>query len=334
MDRRFVVFAAVIFWFCLAVDLAAQDGVPASLLLVNDGHYSICVDKTAQKLHLYNGRTEVIELPCSTGMNPGDKMVQGDKRTPEGVYFPESMIDGSRLPEIYGWRAYVLDYPNPVDVSKGKNGNGIWIHGRVIPLDETDTKGCVSLTNADLRKLSPYLHPYWTPVITLQRMDVQPEPEVEKRAAKYRNFLEAWKTSWEDMDIQAYENCYSPQFYDVETKSDLNEFIGYKKTLFRRYRHIDINITDLRILEADRYVLAYFLMDFAGDAYQSTGVKYLYIDKQDDSPRIVNERFVPIGEALVWQPLVETMQEKREKDVMAFLGEWLAAWKNKDMAKM
>ena len=52
----------------------------------------VLVDKSRQRLYLYlyhpEGKVELIRsFPCSTGRSEGDKLKEGDRRTPEGIYF-------------------------------------------------------------------------------------------------------------------------------------------------------------------------------------------------------------------------------------------------------
>ncbi len=330
MKKKFV--QALVLLLCLPAPIWAQAEVPVALLSVKDGLYSVFVDKSEQRLFLYNGRTKVMDFECSTGSNSGDKQVRGDKKTPEGVYYSESEIDGSDLPAIYGWRAYVMDYPNPVDRTKGKNGSGIWIHGRNKPMAQTDTKGCVSLTNEDLRRLSPYLHPYWTPIVTLESVEYAEEELVDAQAQEYRKFIDGWLSAWENKDFDAFRRCYSEEFFDQHTRSNKAEYLANKEQILSRYNHINISSSDPQIVASSKYVTAFFLMDFAADSFNSTGVKYVYIDPA--GPTILNERFLPLKDAAVWQPVAASMDEDRERRIKTFLDNWIESWEAKDIERM
>ena len=94
------------------------------------------------------------------GKASGDKQVEGDNKTPEGVYFAQGHIDGRGLPERYGAMAIPLDFPNPVDRLQGKTGHGIWLHG----VDDDKrieeamvTEGCVAFYNPDIARLRNWL---------------------------------------------------------------------------------------------------------------------------------------------------------------------------------
>lgn len=324
------------FAFTLAVPgwLWADGQVPDNLIKVPDGRYAVCVDKAAQRLTIFNGRSAVASFPCSTGMNPGDKRVEGDRRTPEGVYFFRKIIDGTSLPDLYGWRAYVLDYPNPVDRTKRKNGDGIWIHGRNIPIAEPDTKGCVSLNNEDLKRLAPYLHEFWTPIVTLDSISMIEETGLEKRAKAYQAFLDRWLHAWESRDLDAYRACYSPGYVDTSRGLNLDEYLEQKRQVLTPYRFVSITAGQPLVIGAHHYELACFVMEFAADSYQTTGVKFVYLTHLEGKPRIINERFLTLEEAPQWDGEVSRMQSQTRERLLAFLQQWIHTWEANDMGRM
>ena len=86
------------------------------------------IDKEAQTFYMFGKKSplEVVrKLTCATGRAQGDKTREGDKRTPEGVYFVEEKVPGKLDFELYGNYAFSLNFPNPVDRLKGKTGQGI-----------------------------------------------------------------------------------------------------------------------------------------------------------------------------------------------------------------
>lgn len=315
-------------------EVLGNERIPVPLIGVGDGIYAVCVDKSLQRLYVYNGRKQVEEIPCSTGMNPGDKQVQGDRRTPEGVYFFERIIEGQSLPETYGWRAYTLNYPNSVDRSLGKNGNGIWIHGRKLPLEDRDTKGCVSLTNRDLKVLDAYLYPYHTPVITLESMTTIDEQSLDAMESRYRGFINDWIDAWQNKDFEKYEACYSPRFYDFLLGQSRDGFLARKRAIFSRHEHISILSQGLVIVGTDSYVLCYFLMDYSGDSFQSAGVKYVYLENGSEGPRIIAEEFTPLSKAQKWQAMAEDLERRQNEEVREFLDAWRSSWEGKDLDVM
>lgn len=121
--------------------------------------YCILVEKDRQLLRVlrHDGRVKVVaEYVAGTGENFGRKEVEGDAKTPEGVYLiTKSYLDHKM--SIFGTRAFHLNYPNYFDIQDGRTGNGIFIHGTNRPLRLSSSNGCVTLGNEDLDNLAGFL---------------------------------------------------------------------------------------------------------------------------------------------------------------------------------
>jgi lipoprotein-anchoring transpeptidase ErfK/SrfK len=135
-----------------------------------DQEEMIVVDKTARELVLYRNGKPVKTYPVVLGRNAGRKVVEGDRRTPSGLY----RVTVKRVHSKYD-RFMAIDYPNDGAGDRyqearsrrrsravlGQSGRGpggqIGIHGS----DNEDlnrlginwTFGCISLTNRDVEDL-------------------------------------------------------------------------------------------------------------------------------------------------------------------------------------
>ena len=146
----------------------------------------VAVDKTAQTLIMLERLSPLREIgrfPCTTGQADGDKLVEGDLRTPEGVYFVGHRIKRKLEWGLYGDIAYELNYPNPVDRIKGKTGGGIWIHGRGKEFVPRDTQGCVALKVPDMRDVAREIA-YGTPVVIADGLSWTQEPGEQVRSGR------------------------------------------------------------------------------------------------------------------------------------------------------
>ncbi len=127
--------------------------------------YAIAVEKSTQSLFVLkdNGETyEVIErFNVSLGQILGAKEIEGDLRTPEGFYKVVEIKFDEELPDIYGPRAFVLNYPNRYDIAMGRTGGGIWVHGSGQGEKTPDTRGCVELDDESILALE-----YWLKIDT------------------------------------------------------------------------------------------------------------------------------------------------------------------------
>ncbi len=145
----------------------------------------ILVDKGKDEFfYLEKHGSEITRLhyPSIHGEKEGDKLVQGDLKTPEGVYFVRGKIQVPLDFEMYGDHAYPLNYPNPIDILRGKTGGGIWIHSKGNPIEGQVTQGCVAIDLADIKALDKYLQA-GTPVVIAQgiRSSFHKDKELERK---------------------------------------------------------------------------------------------------------------------------------------------------------
>jgi murein L,D-transpeptidase YafK len=146
----------------------------------------ILVRKAERKLFLYSGSTLVRTYRIGLGLSPlGDKVRQGDRRTPEGDFYIFTKNDKSAFYLSLG-----ISYPNAAHAERGlrdklitksqydtimqaleahktpsqntKLGGDIYIHGNGAGSDWT--WGCVALENEDIRELFNAV-PVGTPVV-------------------------------------------------------------------------------------------------------------------------------------------------------------------------
>ncbi|MBI4828709.1 MAG: L,D-transpeptidase family protein [Nitrospinae bacterium] len=122
--------------------------------------YTIAVDKTRHEVYVLEETKDhyriVKSYPADFGRERGDKVVQGDLKTPEGMYYITTIKREQELAAQYGPRAYVLNYPNDVDRAQGKTGYGIWIHGSGIGSATRPSEGCVVVGDRDVAALEQF----------------------------------------------------------------------------------------------------------------------------------------------------------------------------------
>ncbi|MBF0468672.1 MAG: L,D-transpeptidase [Desulfamplus sp.] len=181
-----------------------------------EGASAIVVEKKSQTLWLYTSKkgafTKVFETPCSTGEADGPKAVEGDKKTPEGIYFLKQIHKERFLTPIYGKRALTTDYPNFLDRTLGKTGSAIWIHGTNKRLKPMDSNGCVAMNNDDVVKLDSYVVLDETPVIIFDRVDYASLETNNAQREALLDFLSKWIDSLNKGSYLEYLFYYSPGY--------------------------------------------------------------------------------------------------------------------------
>ncbi len=260
--------------------------------------YILLVEKMSQYLLVYRGKELVGLYPITTGANWGDKWVEGDKKTPEGLYYFTRFIPPSQLPAIYGGIAVVLNYPNPVDKLWGKGGSGIWLHGS----NETDrekipfsTRGCVVADNESLRGILKFIKLNNTLIGIYKTLPTHLETE------DIKEFLQRWKESWENKDLEGFLSFYSDKFR--WKGGGFKEWKRYKRRVILGKKYIKVNIKDITALAFAKegkvlYYLVEFTQEYESDSYRDKGVKRLYILKEGDNikdVKIVFEGFIHGG---------------------------------------
>ncbi|MEW6113588.1 MAG: L,D-transpeptidase family protein [Thermodesulfobacteriota bacterium] len=268
---------------------------PTALMnwMVEGEFHALIADKSQQKLTVWrirDGEPELVEsYRCATGENGGDKWVRGDMRTPEGVYFFCSVIDGRKLPEKYGLWAFTTDYPNFVDRRRGKSGDGIWLHGRDKPLvPKPDSNGCIALENQDLIRVSRFIRLQSTPLIVVDRLRMAPRAEIIERERKLRDFIENWRQAWGSKDVKRYMTHYSPNFQSCWL--DFKSWQEKKKKLNERYSTIKVKLGKVYLYRQNGLVTSIFTQNYQSDAYQASGIKILYL-KDDAACQIYAEDY-------------------------------------------
>ena len=294
---------ALLLTLCLAAVAAAEgEGpLPDAILYPGDkaGHILV-VDKENQMLYLYrhDGQGEVAlerVMSCSTGERKGDKMVEGDKKTPNGFYIFNQKLLPRELSPIYGTLAYPTDYPNFWDKKLGRGGHGIWIHGINKPLVDYDSNGCVELENADIARMEELIHLHDTPLLTYESLSLAPVDELKQEGATVRNFIERWRRAWAEKDHAAYKSFYDPNFVNSDGRS-FSGWMTHKENVARNYQTITVEVKDLQIYRHRDVIVAVFEQDYRGDGrFTSVGLKRLYIQKDAaGNYKILAEEFKPL----------------------------------------
>ncbi len=166
----------------------------------------ILVEKATQKLHLYryDGSYQRIKTySCGTGERKGQKRVENDEKTPEGIYF-NTKIYRDRNVTVFGDRAFELNYPNAFDGIAGNDGHGIYIHGSNRKVSPYSTNGCVALNNSDLKDLDERIEFDKTPVIIGERLPYtfsKPKQDPSELVALFRQAMIPKKYAREKIDF-------------------------------------------------------------------------------------------------------------------------------------
>lgn len=229
----------------------AEHSIPSQFLqLAPRSRHAIAVDAALSRLYLFEntpkGLRLVADYYASVGKLGIEKNVEGDQRTPLGVYFITSRLDPATLRDFYGSGALPLNYPNPLDQLRGKTGSGIWLHGT--PPDQfarapLATDGCVALANPDLERLLRTVEPRSTPVVIARQLDwVQPH-SIQADRQSFEAVLNAWRSAKINGNMQRLMGFYAPDFQGHK-QATLSEWSAVLQAETRALRGRDIELKD------------------------------------------------------------------------------------------
>lgn len=277
--------------------------LPAPLLaLANEtgsfSQYAFLVDKARRTLTVWQFHDNKIKLvsawPTDIGENGGDKLVEGDKKTPEGVYFFQETKDGKKLNyDLYGVRIFTLDYPNYFDRLEKKSGTGIWFHA--IPETKTlsrGSRGCVVVRNQTIENLAPYIDLKRTPMVITNEVEYIEPAKWQELRNTYHAWIEDWRKAWTGKDLEGYLAWYSEKFRSVGM--DKSKWREYKKGLADRYKFIEVNLKDIQIFNQGHKIVFRFVQEYKSDQKQDYGTKILYALKTGEKYEIIGESWEPL----------------------------------------
>ena len=187
--------------------------------LAASSKHAIAVDASRSRLYLFensaSGMKLVADYYISVGKSGIEKAIEGDMRTPLGVYYITGSLDPRTLKAFYGAGALPINYPNPLDTRQGKTGGGIWLHGT--PAEQFSrpplaTDGCVVVANPDLRRILQTVEPRSTPVVIAERLQWVPPQATASAAQAFEAAFNAWRSAKSSGDMVRTMNFYAPDF--------------------------------------------------------------------------------------------------------------------------
>ena len=274
------------------------DRVPRALVqLQPDQKYALIVDTSRSTLYVFeNHRSGVRYLAdyyISSGKNGIDKVREGDKKTPVGVYHVTSSMPREKLADLYGVGAFPINYPNEWDRREGRGGSGIWLHGT--PSDTFSrppqaSDGCVVLTNRDLEAIRRHVQIGLTPVIISSAMEWVTPQSVQTLKQELNTALEQWRRDWESLDGEQYLKHYSSSFNALG--QDLKAFAQQKRQVNSGKKWVKVKLGKVSMFSypgKERLAVVTFDQDYASSNLSNKMRKRQYWIKEGALWKIIHE---------------------------------------------
>jgi murein L,D-transpeptidase YafK len=279
--------------------LALSQPVPARAQMQGLTDAVIVVDKAANKIHLSNyndGKLDVVKTYRATfGKNNGDKLWEGDLKTPEGIYELPFFKRAPQLGKKFGPLAIYIGYPNSMDKHGAKTGDQIMLHGTDDPsrLERPfDSLGCVVTDNDNVKEIADEVKLHNTKIIITREWE---KLKTFDRLEKARKFLNDWLAAWSNKDLPGYIESYADEYIPQAAGRNRNDFAHYKDSLNKKYGTIKVSATDVKYYFHEKYDLITFTQHYnstfpnGAPAYNGVSQKNLYIQERNGHYRIVTE---------------------------------------------
>jgi len=275
-----------------------NNAVPRYLLQMQpDQKHAVVVDTQKARLYLYEndkGRPRfVADYYITHGKLGADKMKEGDKKTPIGVYHVTTSLPRQKLTDFYGSGAFPINYPNEWDKRQGRNGHGIWLHGTPSDTFSRPPKasdGCVVLANTDLDALAKNLQPGLTPVIISNEIEWLSLDDWQKERAALNKTIDDWRADWESRDTDRFLRHYSKKFQSG--KQGLDEFAKQKRQVNAGKEWIKVRTENLSMFRnpgKEELVVVTFEQDYRSNNLSNQMKKRQYWIREDGNWKIIYE---------------------------------------------
>lgn len=212
----------------------------------------IVVDSRLSRAHVFKNENNRLSLVgdyyITVGKNGVLKRVEGDGRTPTGVYFITSRLDPLGLDDLYGDGALPLNYPNEWDQRLGRSGFGIWLHG--VPHDTYNrapfaTQGCVAFPNDDISLLYNTADIKNTPVVITQQINWVDDTRNDQLRQTLKREIDNWRMDWSLGDTDDVASYYAANFHNGKLSRD--DWLAQQRENFSSDSSGEIQIKDLSI---------------------------------------------------------------------------------------
>ncbi len=233
------------------------------------------------------------EYSAFTGKRKGDKVKEGDLKTPIGIYkLTRKLSKETNLNSFYGPLAFVTSYPNEYDKYRGKNGSGIWIHGLPIEQERDEfTRGCIAINNLNIESLA-------TKIDISKTLLIINDSKVEKYISKdilssILSQLYTWRYAWLYSDIDNYLKFYDLDFVRHDGMN-IKKFTNYKTRVFKKIESKSIIFNNINVIPypntTDIFQIT-FKEFYKSDTYKFTGNKTLIVKiDADNKMKILTEK--------------------------------------------
>lgn len=230
------------------------NSIPSQFLALSERNkHAIAVDTSRSRLYLFenssNGVKLIADYYISVGKLGVEKSLEGDQRTPLGVYYVTGSLSPASLVDFYGVGALPINYPNPLDLKRGKTGSGIWLHGTPSEQFSRPPKasdGCVVLANPDLNRILTSVRSRTTPVVIAERLQWVTKANLDTEKSNFTQTLMSWRTTKVQADTTKLMTFYTSDFSNYG--KNLAQYTALQASELSKLKGRDIALTNLSLM--------------------------------------------------------------------------------------
>ena len=228
--------------------------IPSQFLkIATRSKHVIAVDASRSRLYLFenspSGPRLLRDYYVSVGKAGVSKAIEGDQRTPLGVYYVTGLLNRKTLGDFYGSGALPINYPNMLDLRRSKSGRGIWLHGT--PSSQfarapQATDGCLVISNPDLHHLSSTVEVQTTPIVVAPKLMWVSPASLEPVKGNFETVLQEWRTAKSRGDWAQVQGFYASDFNSYGR--NLSQWLPELKAETAKARSRQLQLKDLTLL--------------------------------------------------------------------------------------
>lgn len=273
---------------------------PSYLISAEPGEYVLICEKDAKTVQLYkkgnSGFNLLKSFPCVIGKIHSYNQHYEDPSIPEGVFFFTRFISSDGLRPVYGYGAYVLNFPNLLNFKEGKKDGWIWLHGhsknKGLSNDPENTKLGIAIGNDSLKEIHTLTKTNGTPIIIVNKIEYADKTIQETSLKEIQTFLDSWKRAWESLEIEKYLGHYSRNFLNSQ-RMDWDTCKQIKKNVNKNKKFIRISIEKPFLLlspqQGENIAVVRFNQKYVSDNFSDNSLKVLYLQKKGAEWKIIGE---------------------------------------------
>lgn len=265
------------------------------LQLAPSQRYALLADADRARLYVFenvDGEPRLIrDYYVSVGRKGVNKRVEGDLKTPSGVYNITAELPSKQLTPFYGAGAFPLDYPNEWDSMQGNSGHGIWLHGvppNTYSRPPKASEGCLVVANPDYQEIRRYIVPDKTPIVIADRTEWLDRAAWQAARREILDSVDRWVADWQRLDADRYLGRYSSDFLNRAGRA----WIENKRRNIVQKTWIRVSLTDVSLFlypSSDLAVLS-FTQVYDSDKLHDVTQKRFYLRQDRNQWRIALEK--------------------------------------------